>query len=177
LSAPDTGGGGDLERSASEAIERIQQIIESAERIAGQIQASAREEARHRVEGARHDADRLTLERVTLISQLTDSLIERARDVERKSDDLIGALEAAVSDVAAQPAAAATAVRQAPAPEQPAARPPAAEPGAALDAALLRATQMALAGSDRGEIERVLSTEYGIREPGPILDRILGDRF
>ena len=43
------------------------------------------------------------------------------------------------------------------------------------DRALLRATQMAVAGSDRTEIERVLRDELGIADPGPLVARVLGE--
>ena len=156
MTAPDFGDAGDLERSASDAIDRIQQIIETAERVAGQIRAGATEDAKRHVEDARRGADRLTMERVTLISQLTDSLIERADEVKRRSEELIGALEAAVGEVAPRSE-------------------PAAEPEIAPELAVLRATQMAVAGSERAEIEQVLRSEYGIRDTGRFLDRILGE--
>lgn len=47
-------------------------------------------------------------------------------------------------------------------------------PEAADEQALLRATQMAVAGSDRGEIERVLQDELGIADPAPVVERVLG---
>jgi hypothetical protein len=39
---------------------------------------------------------------------------------------------------------------------------------------LLRAAQMAVAGSSREEIERALRAELGIGDPGPIVDELLG---
>jgi hypothetical protein len=45
---------------------------------------------------------------------------------------------------------------------------------AALEEAMLRATQMAVAGSTRKEIEVVLRDEYRVLAPGPIVDEILG---
>jgi hypothetical protein len=44
----------------------------------------------------------------------------------------------------------------------------------AFEEAMLRATQMAVAGSSREEIETVLRNEYRMRAPGPIVDEILG---
>jgi hypothetical protein len=40
--------------------------------------------------------------------------------------------------------------------------------------ALLRATQMAVAGNDRAEIERTLEAEFGITDPHFITDELLG---
>ncbi len=42
------------------------------------------------------------------------------------------------------------------------------------DGARLLATQMAVAGSSRAEIESRLRNEFGIRDAGPMLDAILG---
>ena len=43
-----------------------------------------------------------------------------------------------------------------------------------MEEALLRATQMAVAGSDRLEIEQVLRSEFSIEDPGEIVSEILG---
>ncbi len=43
------------------------------------------------------------------------------------------------------------------------------------DDALLRATQLAAAGSDRDEIAAALRDEHGIDDPEPLLDRVLGE--
>lgn len=61
----------------------------------------------------------------------------------------------------------------------PAAAPPAAEspvPAAPQpsEGARLLATQMAVAGSTREEISNRLFNEFGVQEPGPMLDAILG---
>jgi hypothetical protein len=44
------------------------------------------------------------------------------------------------------------------------------------ETALLRAAQMAVAGSSREEIERELSAELAIEDPAPIVDELLGPR-
>lgn len=41
--------------------------------------------------------------------------------------------------------------------------------------AVLRATQMAVGGSSREEIERVISTEFDVSDPAAVVDEILGD--
>lgn len=61
--------------------------------------------------------------------------------------------------------------------EEPAA--PAPEPElpvviASEEAALLRATQMAVAGSGREEIAAALRDKFGIADPGPVVERVLG---
>jgi hypothetical protein len=68
----------------------------------------------------------------------------------------------------------------APTPERSAAPPEAAAPTGSRsqgrEHALLRAAQMAVAGSSREEIERALSVELEISDPGPIVDDLLGPR-
>jgi hypothetical protein len=56
----------------------------------------------------------------------------------------------------------------------PADEPPPAERQQLPAEALLRATQMAVAGSDRLEIERTLETEFAVANPRAIVDSILG---
>jgi hypothetical protein len=46
--------------------------------------------------------------------------------------------------------------------------------GSGSEEPLLRATQMAVAGSERAEIEDALRREFGIADPGSIADQILG---
>jgi hypothetical protein len=63
-----------------------------------------------------------------------------------------------------------------PPPLEPVPPPPAAPPplGPPSEGARLLATQMAVAGSNRAEIESRLQHEFGIRDTGPMLDSILG---
>jgi hypothetical protein len=70
---------------------------------------------------------------------------------------------------------------RAPAPPQPAAEELRPEPRErsvpqGREAAVLRAAQMAVAGSSRDEIERALETELAISDPTPIVDELLGPR-
>jgi hypothetical protein len=46
--------------------------------------------------------------------------------------------------------------------------------GSGDDGALIRATQMAVRGSDRAQIEQALRDEFAISDPAPIVDEILG---
>lgn len=177
-------------------------IIDAAERVAAEIRTDAEAEAERYLERAKRNADRLTMERVRLISELTDSLFEHASQVRQQCEALIESLDDAMRGIAAVssegrvaigrdpdrvqrvPARESTAAaylqrvpEEAPgerlreAPEPPALR---AEGADASEAALLRATQMAVAGSDRAEIARTLVSDLGIDEPDGVLDRILG---
>ena len=149
---PDVGRGeppsGGLDRSISSAAERIQTILDAATEAASQIRSDAREEAKR-------EADRLTMMRIAQMSQLTDSLIERAERVCREADELARAMEDAMRAVAA---ATNDTGAQARARETPA----------------MRAARMAIDGSRREEIGAALTREYGIRDPDPILYEVLG---
>jgi hypothetical protein len=61
-----------------------------------------------------------------------------------------------------------------PAPEAPAPPPRPPAPGGIPDDAYLRATRLALDGRDRNEIGAQLSAEFGIADPEPVLNRVLG---
>ena len=275
--------------------DRLQTVIDAAERAAEAIRFDAETQARQHLAEAQQKADRLTAERVRLIAELTDDLIDHASVVKQHSEQMVGALEQAIQSVSGRidevtgevtPEAPETPTETPspppapfgapgdpfalsvpeplteppPAPEaEPVAEPaPSTPPGAevhadevtaasgapevladdayrepalpesespALDApeiqaqpepeiqmepepeveshpepevadviaepepvpevetflaaaepppeALLRATQLAVAGSERGDVAEMLTREYGI-DPAPVLDRIFG---
>jgi vacuolar-type H+-ATPase subunit H len=195
-------GQGSIDRSSFEGTgaktsERIQLIIDAAEQAAAGIIDDAEAQARQYLEEARARADRIAAQRATKMWSFTDDLIERAEAVKQQSDELLRALDEARQGVE-------KALREEPGPEalgaerwQPreAVAPP-AEPEPAADSnaeprhepqpprpaadsppsegARLLATQMAVAGSNRAEIESRLQNEFGIRDTGPMLDAILG---
>lgn len=188
-------GQGSIDRSSFEGTgaktsERIQLIIDAAEQAAAGIIDDAEAQARQYLEESRARADRIAAQRATKMWSFTDDLIERAEAVKRQSDELLRALDEARQGVE-------RVLREEPGPEalgaeqwQPreVAPPPAkpepaaeskAEPRPAADSppsegARLLATQMAVAGSNRAEIESRLQNEFGIRDTGPMLDAILG---
>ena len=163
----------ELRRSVSEATARIQEIIDAAERVAEEIRAEAEAEADRYLAERRRDADRLVEERARSLEELSGLLTERARYVQEQVGALAGALERTVASL--RPGAS---------PPSPEPRPPAgevesAEPlhtraGGGAEEPLLRATQMAVEGTERAEIERTLRREFGVDEPNAIVDRILG---
>lgn len=159
--------------------ERLQTVIEAAERAAEAIRFDAEEQARIHLAEARLKADRLTAERVRLISELTDDLIRRAGTVRDHSEQMIGAMDEAINSVAEGPMEARphrstldhTLPSRAESPPTPLPR--------TLDEsesrqALLHATRLAVAGNDHETISRALRDEFGIASPGPIVDRVLG---
>ncbi len=78
---------------------QLQTVIDAAERAAEAIRFDAEEQARHHLAEAQRKADRLTAERVGLISDLTDDLIRHASTVRDHSEQMIRALEDAISSV------------------------------------------------------------------------------
>lgn len=185
------------------ATERVQLIIDAAERVAAGIREDAEEQAARYVDDARRRAEELTSDRIRLISQTSDSLLEQARNVKAQSEELLSALQdaaakitAAASDVsptieppAGQPGGTAAPrpngrtrpnETSAPAPEwppegdSPPPPPEQVEGGRANGDPWLLATQMAVAGADPAQIEERLR-EVGVEDPRPILDRVLSD--
>ena len=243
-----------LRQSLTDATERIEAVIEAAEKAAAGIIADAEAEAQRYLEESRARADQVAADRALAMTEVTDDLLEQAREVKRQSDDLIIALDRTRrqfdgGEPTPHPAVAAPQPEYSPAPEPESAepesesaetftfphlkpvdpepapeveqepayvgepavaeesaafeQPPAFEQPSALggpegngeaeidvdagsngDAeadsdelstgARLIATQMAVAGSSRPEIESRLRTEFGIDDAGPMLDSILG---
>src|SRR4051794_3169148 len=77
----------------SSATERIQVIIDAAEKAAAGIIEDAEAQARRYLEESRRRAEMITAERAQTISELTDSLIDQAETVKQQSDGLIAALD------------------------------------------------------------------------------------
>ena len=79
--------------------EQMQTVIEAAERAAEAIRFDAEEQARRHLAEAQRKADRLTAERVGLISELTDDLVRHAANVRDHSEQMVRALEDAINSV------------------------------------------------------------------------------
>jgi len=165
------------------AAERIETIIDAATRAASEIRGDAREEAERHLEEAQREADRLTMRRIGLMSQLTDSLIERAEKLRREVDELARAMEDAMRAVAATVSEAKGAGRAdattagaggASAPRLENTEPAPRASGSDRETPAMRAAKMAIAGSRPEEIGAALTREFGIRDPDPILTAVLG---
>jgi hypothetical protein len=87
-------------------------------------------------------------------------------------------VEAIPTDQTAVPPPPPTADAPPPPPPPPDASPPAVaaagEQVAVPQEAVLHATRMAVAGEDRQRIAESLRDEFGITDPAPILDRVMG---
>jgi hypothetical protein len=131
--------------SSAAAAERLAAIVDAAERAAAGVIDDAEEQAREHLEEARARADRIVAER---LRELADEL-----------DPPTAPRESHLKPVEA-------------APEPPSE--PAPSPRAASAGARLLATQMAVSGSSREEIEQRLRSGFEIEDTSEILDAILG---
>ena len=128
----------------SKVTERLASIVDAAERTALSVIDDAEKEARRYLEESRARADRIVAER---LREEADRLESQGSEGE---EPVLRAVEPA------------------PAPEEL----PATNGGSA--AARLLATQMAVSGSSRTEIELRLREGFEIEDTGEILDAILG---
>jgi vacuolar-type H+-ATPase subunit H len=175
---------------ASSTAERLAAIVEAAERAAVTVIDDAEAQARRRLDEAEEEADRLVADRLASLADLTDSLIAQAAAIRDHSKQLLASLSEAKRRLAAEGGAEIAAVPAptpadsaraphlsavAPIGEPPAGPgPDAAEPGGNAAGARLLATQMAVSGSSREEIEERLRNGFEIEDTASILDAILG---
>ena len=178
--------------------ERLAAIVEAAERAAVTVIDDAEKQAQRQLEQARTEADRLLEERIGSLAELTDSLVAQAEAIRAQSEQLLGSLAEAKRQLAAEDGdevaiassgprpvrgshlSAVAPVEAEPAPgpqplvvERRGAVSPDADTGTAAGARLL-ATQMAVSGNSREEIEQRLRNDFEIEDTASILDAILG---
>jgi len=132
----------------SSTAERLAAIVEAAEQAASKVIDDAEEQARRRLQEAGARADRIVAER---LRALADELDPEAQPAPPREPHL----RPVESEAGSAPAAA-------PGPRSSAA------------GARLLATQMAVSGSSRAEIEQRLRSGFEIEDTSEILDAILG---
>jgi vacuolar-type H+-ATPase subunit H len=172
---------------ATSTAERIGAIVEAAERAAVAVIDDAEKQAQRHLDEAQAEAERLVDERLASLSALTDSLVAQAESVKREAQELVAKLEQAKRRLAAgeepveEAAPAEPDAGQARGSHLSAVGPVESgvavpgEPGRGTPAgARPLATQMAVSGSSREEIEARLRNGFEIEDTGPILDAILG---
>lgn len=175
--------------------ERLEAIVEAAERAAESVIDDAEAQARRYLAQAQAEADRLAEDRTGELTDLIDTLLGQALSLRREAEKLQATLEEARARIEGQ----ADADEPAPAPiEQPEEPEQLEEPEIAVaprlravvfeeapvaeesvrrsDAAGARllATQMAISGSSREEIAHRLRNGFEIEDTDAILDAILG---
>lgn len=164
--------------------ERLEAIVEAAERAAESVIDDAETQARRHLAQARAEADRLAESRVGELSDLIDSLLAQAFSLRQEAERLQATLEVAKEriEVGGEPADVEPAGGP---PEQPAPprlhavggeeqAPGLEEQRVGAAGARLLATQMAVSGSSREEIEQRLRNGFEIEDTDAILDAILG---
>jgi hypothetical protein len=134
--------------SAADAAQRLATIVDAAEQAAASVIDDAERQAQQHLDEARDRADRIVAER---LRELADELDPPSAE-ERRSGHL-KPVESPVDDDEAEPLAP-------------------RRSGSA--GARLLATQMAVSGADREEIEARLRSGFEIEDTSEILDAILG---
>lgn len=135
--------------SAADAAQRLARIVDAAEQAAASVIDDAERQAQRRLDAARDRADRIVAER---LRELADEL-DPPDSAERRT----GHLKPVEVEAGPEGEEAPLAPRRS---------------GSA--AARLLATQMAVSGAERAEIEARLRNGFEIEDAGEILDAILG---
>jgi vacuolar-type H+-ATPase subunit H len=172
---------------ATSTAERLAAIVEAAERAAVTVIDDAEAQARQRLEEAQAEADGLIAGRLGSLAELTDSLLDQAEAIRGQAERLVFALQEAQRRLEIEEPSAGE--------QRPPARPshltavaPVGGRLAAVEStelglngdlrtaagARLLATQMAVSGSSREEIEQKLRNGFEIEDTASILDAILG---
>jgi vacuolar-type H+-ATPase subunit H len=176
---------------AAGTAERLAAIVEAAEGAAVTVIDDAEKQARLHLEEAEAEAEQIVSDRLDSLSDLTDSLVAQAEAIRSQSEQLLSSLAEvkrrlanegspveADRERAMEPAARPSHLSAVSAPEEPAAEPAAlrrrdGEGGTPAGARLL-ATQMAVSGNSREEIESRLRNGFDLEDTNSILDAILG---
>jgi hypothetical protein len=131
----------------SSTAERLAAIVEAAEQAASKVIDDAEEQARRQLQEAGARADRIVAER---LRALADELDPQAQSAPHREQPHLRPVESG-----SQP-------------------PVAPGPRSSAAGARLLATQMAVSGSSRAEIEQRLRSGFEIEDTSEILDAILG---
>jgi cell division septum initiation protein DivIVA len=158
--------------------ERLEAIVEAAERAAEGVIDDAEAQARRYLAQARAEADRMAESQGGGLGDLIETLLDQAISLRREAERLQATLEEAKQRIepreTAEPVEPAEAprLRAVSAEEAPAPQPLERRPDAS--GARLLATQLAVSGSSREEIAERLRNGFEIEDTDAILDAILG---
>lgn len=155
---------------------RIQEMLDMAERVAEEVRAEAQAAGVTYLKDRQREADRIVQERMAELDAVTQSLAARAANMEREATAFVAEAEQVRWRLARligeeglplESTPSAHAASDAPSERQP------EETGLSVpQAAALRATQLAVAGAERSEIEHMLRDQFGMDDPLAI-DRVL----
>jgi hypothetical protein len=167
--------------------ERLNAIVEAAERAAESVIDDAEAEARRYLAAAKADADRAGSDREAELARLVDSLLADAIAMQGGAERMVESLRRAQEGLRRQvPEPVEEEADQAPrlapveqlrpreAAPEPQQQPPSRQPPSAPAGARLLATQLAVSGSSREEIDRRLKSGFELDDTSAILDAILG---
>jgi len=173
--------GAGKQRLKADTTQRLQEIVEAAERAAAGVIDDAEAQAQRYLAEARREADRLAEGQATELSDLIDSLLSQAISLRREAERLQATLEGARGRVDSEEGPE-QGPRMGSGPAAPRLR--AVDGGgdaveseakrADAAGARLLATQLAVSGSSREEIAARLRSGFQIEDPEAILDAILG---
>jgi cell division septum initiation protein DivIVA len=171
----------------ADTAQRLESIVEAAERAAGSVIDDAEAQARRYLAQARAEADRLAEGHVSGLAELIDTLLGQATSLRQEAERLQAVLEEAKAVVEAGEGTAPRAAEESPPPSEQPEVPrlrAVGEPDSSQKAteerrndaagARLLATQMAVSGSSREEITERLRNGFEIEDTDAILDAILG---
>jgi cell division septum initiation protein DivIVA len=163
----------------ADTAERLEAIVEAAERAAASVIDDAETQARRYLAQARAEADRMAAGQVGDLGEMIETLLGQAISLRQDAERLQATLEdskqriesgdSGVPQETETPRLRAVGGGDAPAPEPEPEPRPADAPGARL-----LATQMAVSGSSREEIAERLRNGFEIEDTDAILDAILG---
>ncbi len=168
----------------ADTAERLEAIVEAAERAAESVIDDAETQARRYLAQARAEAERMNEGRAGELGDLIETLLGQAISLRQEAERLQVTLEAARERIEPGEPPEPDEPREPGGPEEtPRLRavpveggPPPDPPGRSPDApgARLLATQMAVSGSSREEIAERLRNGFEIEDADAILDAILG---
>jgi cell division septum initiation protein DivIVA len=171
----------------TDTAERLEAIVEAAERAAQGVIDDAEAQARRYLAQARGEAERVAEGRADELSDLVETLLDQAVALRQEAERLQATLEAARERIDPGPAAregapaqveavAAPRLRAVDAPDAPPEAERESSAGRQADpaGARLLATQLAVSGSSREEIAERLRNGFEIEDTDAILDAILG---
>ncbi len=166
----------------------VQRVLEAAEDAAEKIREEARLEARQLIDDTRRQAESVTSDQMQRVSDLTAGVLGELNSVQSQLDNLRAAFDRAIQKMGADVGVERTDVWDARngAPEEDDEGQESAElrrrlgrrrktvpqgtPEGISEGARLLALQQLIAGVDADVIEERLKNEFGIKNPGPILE-------
>jgi hypothetical protein len=180
-------GGDEASAVIADTNKEVRQVLESADDAAEKIREEAREEARQFVEDARRRAEELTTEQIDQVTKVSEQVLGELSALQGQLASLRQAYNESIRAMSAKLGVEETsevwdAQRNGePAPEEQSEmkrrlgrrqrrKEPAAEPEGISEGARLLALQQLMAGVDANVIESRLKKEFGIENPGAILE-------